>query len=197
MSIQPLRCTQIPMMHTFHGFLSSISRNHQDIILEHVFSFVLVATLAFVTLSTMADPESPAPKPKRKRCTTTSVDTGEMTEMIMDELEKARERIDRRLTKYNDSILQAQSAKRQRFIDYCESEIGGLPGGLRSSLATSLLSSEDFAVKMNFSELHTSSAKSHLTWSCGDASLSDPSWRKGELNDILKKEPAYPEKSRR
>lgn len=145
----------------------------------------------------MADLEIPAPKLKRKRGTPTSVDSEEMAEMIMDELEKLREGIDKKLTKYTDSILQDQIKKRQQFIDYCESEIGGLPKRLRSSLVTRLLSSEDFAVKMNFSELHTSSAKSHLTWSCGDASLSDPSWRKCELDNMLNEKAAYPEETRR
>ncbi|POS79987.1 hypothetical protein DHEL01_v201629 [Diaporthe helianthi] len=126
----------------------------------------------------MADPEVPArTKPKRKRCDT-PLDPEEVAEGIMDELEKSRDSIDKKLAKYSDSILQAQSNKRQRFIDYCKSKIRGLPDGVRSSVATTLLSSEDFAVKMNFSELHTSSSTSSLTWSCGGTSLSDPSWKK-------------------
>lgn len=125
----------------------------------------------------MADPEIPArTKPKRKRCTT-DFDPEEVTERIMDELKKSRIGIDKKLSQYNDAFKQTQSKKRQQFIDYCESQIRVLPSDRRSLVATRLLSSEEFAVEMNFSELHTSKGKSFLTWSCSDASLSDPSWR--------------------
>jgi hypothetical protein len=128
----------------------------------------------------MADPEIQAlTKSKRSRRT----DPEEVTERIVEKLRNSREGIDKKLAKYNDTFMQTQSKKRQQFIDYCGSQIRNLPNGMRSLVATRLLASEDFAVEMNFSELHTSSAKSLLTWSCADASLSDPSWRTRESSE--------------
>lgn len=127
----------------------------------------------------MADPELPArAKLKRKRRNT--LDPEELTARFLNELQSSRNGIDKELAKYNNSFLKTQSQKRQQFIDYCGSRLRELPSGMRSMVATRLLSSEDFAVEMNFSELHTSSAKSCLTWSCTDASLSDPSWKTRE-----------------
>lgn len=124
-----------------------------------------------------ADPELPArKKPKRKRRTTLP-DPEEITESIIHELIVSRAGIDNELAKYNKSFMQTQSEKRQQFIDYCGSRLRDLPSGMRSLVATRLLSSEDFAVEMDFSEVRTANVKSDLTWSCTNASLSDSSWR--------------------
>lgn len=126
----------------------------------------------------MADPEIPArmKSSKRKRWPVLP-DSEEVTAEIMNELQNSRDGIDKKLAKLNDSFMQTQSKKRREFIEYCSRRIHDLPKGVRSDVATRLLSSEDFATEMNFSEVHTSSANSSLTWSCSDASMSDPSWR--------------------
>lgn len=128
----------------------------------------------------MADPELPARKTSKRKRQTTLPDPEEVIERIMNELQRSRDGMDKELSKYNNSFLQTLSKKRQQFIDYCGYRLRDLPSGMRSMVATRLLSSEEFDVEMNFSELHTSTKKSCLTWSCTDASLSDPSWRTSE-----------------
>lgn len=95
----------------------------------------------------------------------------------MDQLQSSRLDIDKTFGKFNDTFKQTQIRKRQKFVQYCETQIGGLPDSVRPTVAAQLLSSEEFAVEMDFSELHTSSGKTSLTWSCADSSLSDASWR--------------------
>lgn len=134
----------------------------------------------------MADAETPTrQKSKRKRWTAVP-DPEELAAEILDELQDSREGIDRKLANHNESFMQVQKKTRQQFIAKCEARIRALPDSVRSAVVATLLSSEDFAVEMNFSEIHTSSAstKSSLTWSCTDASLSDPSWRICEWSDM-------------
>lgn len=95
----------------------------------------------------------------------------------MDKLQKSRQNMDNMLAEHNGSFMQVQKETRQQFITDCEARIRDLPDSVRSTVVAMLLSSEDFAVDMNFSELHTSKGKSSLAWSCTDASLSDPSWK--------------------
>lgn len=125
----------------------------------------------------MADPKIPARTKSKRQRWTALPDPEEITADIMNELQISRRGIDKRLAKHNKLFMQTQIEKRQQFIEYCRTRIHDLPNGVRSDVARQLLSSEDFAVEMNFSEVHTSSANSLLTWSCSDASMSDPSWR--------------------
>lgn len=125
----------------------------------------------------MAGPEIPARKKSQRKRWTILPDPEEVTTEIINELQSSRYGIDKKLAEYNDSFMQTQNEKRQQFIEYCRTRIHDLPNGIRSDVAKQLLSSEDFAVEMNFSEVHTSSKNSLLTWSCSDASMSDPSWR--------------------
>lgn len=125
----------------------------------------------------MADPEtSSRKKSKRKRWAALS-DPEEVTEEIMNELQSSRDGIDKKLAKFNHSFMETQSRKRRLFIESCNTRLSGLPDNVRPIVAERLLSSEDFNVEMNYSEVHTSSSNSLLTWSCTDESLSDPSWR--------------------
>lgn len=125
----------------------------------------------------MADPEIQARKRSKRKRWTVLADPEEVMIEIMNELQSSRDNIDKELSKYNDSFMQTQNEKRHQFIEYCMVRVHDLPKGVRSNVATQLLSSEDFAVEMNFSEVHTSSADSSLIWSCLDASMSDTSWR--------------------
>ncbi|KAG6354684.1 hypothetical protein INS49_004702 [Diaporthe citri] len=125
----------------------------------------------------MADPEFPARKKSKRKRWTVLLDPEEVVVEIMNELQSSRDGIDKKLAKYNDSFMKTQNEKRQQFIEYCTTRVHDLPSSVRSTVATQLLSSEDFAVEMNFSEVHTSSTNSLLTWSCSDASMSDTSWR--------------------
>lgn len=126
----------------------------------------------------MAEPNDLArKKPKRKRGASFP-EPEEVTAEIMDKLQSSRQGLDKMISKYNDYIMRNQHKKRQLFIESCAKRIGILPDGVRSVVAAELLSDEDFAAEMDFSELHTSNGKSGvLHWSCADASLSDTSWR--------------------
>lgn len=131
----------------------------------------------------MADPETPArARSKRKRWTALP-EPEDVTAEILNELQKSRLGIDKKLAKHNHSFMQTQVRERQRFIDYCGKRIRNLHDSVRPIVVVQLLSSEDFAVEMNFSELHTSSSKSLLTWSCTDDSLADSSWRTGKSSE--------------
>lgn len=129
----------------------------------------------------MADPHiSARTKSKRKR-ESAPLEPGEVTEDILDELKRSRKGIDKKLAKYNDAFMQIQVRERQQFIEKCATRIRNLDDSVRPIVVVQLLSSEDFAVEMNFSELHTSSSKSQslLTWSCTDDTLSESSWKTG------------------
>jgi hypothetical protein len=95
-------------------------------------------------------------------------------------LSKSRAGIDKSLARFNSSIMQLQSKKRKDFIVDCASQIRDLQSDMRSLVATRLLSSQEFATEMNFSELHSSKGQSYLAWSCTDDSLSESSWRTWE-----------------
>ena len=126
---------------------------------------------------TMADPETPSrTKSKRKRWTALS-DPEEIRAEIMNELQSSRDGIDKKLAKFNHSFMETQSKKRRLFIESYSTRLSSLPDDVRHIVAARLLSNEDFNVEMDYSEVHTSNANSLLTWSCTDASLSDPSWR--------------------
>lgn len=125
----------------------------------------------------MTDPEIPTRQRSRRIRWTTILDPEELAVEIMNKLQKSRKAIDKMLAEHNVSFMQVQKETRQQFITDCEARIRALPDSVRSTVVAMLLSSEVFAVEMNFSELHISSEKSSLSRSCTDASLSDPSWK--------------------
>lgn len=133
----------------------------------------------------MADPHiSARTKSKRKR-ESAPLQPEEVTADILEELKRSRKGIDKKLAKYNDAFMQIQVRERQQFIEKCATRIRNLDDSVRPIVVVQLLSSEDFAVEMNFSELHTSSSKSQslLTWSCTDDTLSESSWKTGESSE--------------
>lgn len=153
------------------------SQHHEHPLNSHEEASIIATPDRIIELRTMTDPEIPARKKSKRKRWTVLPDPEEVMTEIMNELQSSRDDIDKRLSKYNDSFMQTQNEKRHQFIEYCSTRIRDLPKDIRSNVATQLLSSEDFAVEMNFSEVHTSSADSSLIWSCSDASMSDTSWR--------------------
>ncbi|KAJ0124495.1 hypothetical protein J7T55_005833 [Diaporthe amygdali] len=126
----------------------------------------------------MAEPIDLARKKSKRKRGASFPEPEEVTAEIMEKLQSSRQGLDKTISKYNDYIMRNQHKKRQLFIESCAKRIRILPDGVRSVVAAELLSDEDFAAEMDFSELHTSNGKSGvLHWSCADASLSDTSWR--------------------
>lgn len=131
----------------------------------------------------MADPDTSAGKKSVRKRRTALLEPEEVTADILDELQRSRNGIDKKLAKYNDAFMQIQVRARQQFIEKCATRIRNLDDSVRPIVVVQLLSSEDFVVEMNFSELHTSSSKSLLTWSCTDGTLSESSWKAGESSE--------------
>lgn len=131
----------------------------------------------------MPDPDIPARKKSKRKRWAALPEPEEVAEEIFKELQRSRSSIDKKLAKYNDAVLQIQVRERQRFIENCAAHIRDLHDSVKPIVVVQLLSNEDFAVEMNFSELHTSSQRSLLTWSCTDDSLSEPTWKTGESSE--------------
>lgn len=159
--------------------------HHSNILNSHVIAVTSARINRIIDAREMADADiSARAKSKRKR-ESALLEPEDVTADILDELQRSRKGIDKKLAKYNDAIMQIQVRERQQFIEKCATRIRNLHDSVRPIVVVQLLSSEDFAVEMNFSELHTSSSKSQslLTWSCTDGTLSESSWKTGEPSE--------------